>query len=133
MEWYGRLIDDGLKVERSVRGGESSVIPGVGKVTSDMSWPIRSGAPSGLPSKSVSSRKFLSKDPVASEKAMEERARVDRRLRKIARDIKSWYSGGAFSSNRICDGQCKKIGDGEWNYCPRCGGRMREMDGRRNG
>jgi hypothetical protein len=127
VDWYARLIDDGLKVERSGRGGESTVLPGVGHVTSEMRWGLRDKAPSVGPAVQGQAKRAFSPTPLGSEQAIRERDRIDRRLRKIARDIKAWYSKGAVSANRICAGRCKKIGDGEWNFCPRCGGQMREL------
>lgn len=66
------------------------------------------------------------------ERAVDFRRLVDRKLRRIAREIEEFLAGGDGSSlrsgKRRCSGRCGKIGDPEWMFCARCGGPMMEVD-----
>lgn len=66
-----------------------------------------------------------------SEIAVDYRRKIDRRLRRLAREIKLFLDedGTAHrSGQRKCSGKCKKIGEPDWVYCARCGGPMIEED-----
>jgi hypothetical protein len=67
-----------------------------------------------------------------SEKAVNYRKNIDRRLRRLAREIKAFLAGEAGENSgavsRKCAGKCGKLGEADWMYCPRCGGPMRELD-----
>lgn len=65
------------------------------------------------------------------ERAFRVRVLIDKRLRKMGREIEAFLDGKKKWQNaglRACAGRCKKFGDGEWVYCPWCGGPMREME-----
>lgn len=66
-----------------------------------------------------------------NERAVDFRRLVDRRLRRIARDIEEFFAGDdgeLRSGKRRCNGRCRKIGDSDWIYCARCGGPMQEVN-----
>jgi hypothetical protein len=66
---------------------------------------------------------------ISDESALVMKGRVDRKLRAIARDIENFMNGqGRDVYGRRCAGKCKRFGDGQWSYCPNCGGRMEELD-----
>lgn len=72
---------------------------------------------------------------VRSERFVEYRRRLDKRLRRISREILAELNPDSENGSkigvptvRICSGKCKKIGDVEWLFCARCGGPMREKD-----
>lgn len=64
------------------------------------------------------------------ERAYKLKIRIDKQLRKMARAILAELDGKnvAAAVGRVCTGRCKKFGDGEWDFCARCGGPMREME-----
>ena len=68
--------------------------------------------------------------PIRSEGAVLMRSKIDRRLRRIGREIKSYLDereiGRPSPVVRQCSGKCKKFGEAEWLYCPNCGGPMQE-------
>lgn len=67
-----------------------------------------------------------------NERAVDFRRLVDRKLRRIAREIEEFLTEGDGSSlksgKRRCSGRCGKIGEPDWQYCARCGGPMMEVD-----
>lgn len=58
------------------------------------------------------------------------KVRVDKRLRRLAREISATLEGRnvVAAVTRICTGRCKRFGDLEWDYCARCGGPMRQVE-----
>lgn len=61
------------------------------------------------------------------------KVKIDKRLRGIAREVLASLNATDLNSClRVCSGRCKKIGDSEWIYCPRCGGPMAELDDSEN-
>lgn len=71
--------------------------------------------------------------PIRSERAWNYRAKVDRRIRQLGRDMVDFLASlddpkAIHTAQRRCAGRCGKFGDGDWNYCARCGGPMREAD-----
>lgn len=81
-------------------------------------------------SRSANARKTV----IRSERAMTERTRIDRKLKRIVREMKNFLASlddpsfDAVPTQRRCSGKCKKFGDPEWLYCARCGGPMAEVD-----
>lgn len=65
-----------------------------------------------------------------NERAVDFRRLVDRKLRRIAREIEEFLTAGdgLRSGKRRCSGRCGKIGEPDWQYCARCGGPMMEVD-----
>jgi hypothetical protein len=69
------------------------------------------------------------RSPIFTESAVNYRSKLDRRLRRMAREIQAFLDGkGARIESRKCAGKCRKIGEAEWVYCPRCGGPMEQVD-----
>lgn len=58
------------------------------------------------------------------------RVLVDKRLRQMGREIAAALEGvdTRIAGRRICGGRCRRLGQTDWNFCPNCGGQMREMD-----
>jgi len=60
-------------------------------------------------------------DPVVSLRYLREKARIDRKLRKITREIEAVLSGGrGLTVVKRCP-KCQRFGDEEWVFCPREG------------
>lgn len=78
--------------------------------------------------------------PLRSEVALRYKSTVDRKLRRMGREIRYFVDGlerrgprgggmtGVAKPMRKCVGKCKKFGDADWVYCPWCGGPMSELD-----
>lgn len=79
------------------------------------------------------SRKFGgSRDLVRDEASLEFRRRIDRKLRKLGREMLVWLEGTRGKTTyRRCGGRkCGAFADEEWNYCPKCGAATEERDRR---
>lgn len=63
----------------------------------------------------------------ANEAYVNYRRRVDGKLRKLAREIRSFRGDRVKAGVRRCSA-CKRFGDDEWVYCPWDGQRMEEVD-----
>jgi hypothetical protein len=67
------------------------------------------------------------RDVISNEIALEKKRRIDRKLRALARDIRSFISRETDrAGNRRCS-SCKRFGDDEWVYCPWDGRPMEEI------
>jgi hypothetical protein len=66
---------------------------------------------------------------VKSERWLALKGRVDRKLRKVAREIMEEMQGGTgrLKTVRRCVG-CKKYGESDWSWCPFDGKRMEEVE-----
>lgn len=128
---YARALSDGVGDNHPLSGREGILGKDPGKpigqyrVSTGESTSI--GKLGGPKTKQVGKTSRFLKD----EGAFRLKRRVDKQLRKIAREVhaylegdKKWQSAGS----RVCAGKCKRFGDGEWNYCARCGGPMREIE-----
>lgn len=65
------------------------------------------------------------RDPLGSERAIRLRARVDRKLRALAREMAS--DGQRRDQLRRCT-RCRTFADAEWNFCPRDGAPTEQVD-----
>lgn len=55
---------------------------------------------------------------------------ADRRLRKLAREIRDRMSDDAGVGVRRCTGtKCRRLAESEWNWCPSCGSPTEEWEG----
>lgn len=64
-----------------------------------------------------------------SESGIDYRRKLDRKLRLISREILGYLADDrGVAVSRVCSGSCKRIGDGEWLFCPNCAGPMVERD-----
>lgn len=110
-------------------GYRDNEIPGTGVQKNP--WPLSSVAPQ---SGQAAHKKFIgqSRDFIRSQKNSGLKDRTDRRLRKLTREIKFELSSHSGQKEpkaiRQCAGTCRKFGEAEWLYCPRCGGPMQEVD-----
>lgn len=113
----------------SVKGQEQIDIPGVGKGKNGLGS-VRSGMTEvrsvhRSPPRAASS-------VIGSEIAMQFRSSMDRKIRKITREMRFFLDKAngekGVNPQRKCSGRCKKFGDGDWMYCPWCGGPMSEID-----
>lgn len=68
---------------------------------------------------------FGPRSPVSSDEAQSMKARVDRKLRKIAREL----TRGEKSCPRRCTGKnCRKWADPDWAWCPYCRAATEDID-----
>jgi hypothetical protein len=65
------------------------------------------------------------RDPLGSERAIRLRARIDRKLRALAREINA--AGERRDQLRRCT-RCRKFADTDWLYCPRDGAPTEQVD-----
>lgn len=74
------------------------------------------------------SRKAGPSDPIRDPAALVFKGKVDRKLRKLAREMRVWLDGGvAHNSVRRCT-RCRRFADETWLYCPHDGARTEEVD-----
>jgi hypothetical protein len=114
----GSGAGNGLAVQDSGRS-----VAGLGQVSSGVVQK-RGGAKKGKkPSGGNSSIQFK------SQPAIDERGRIDRKLRTVGRQMAAFMADDVSDvARRVCGGKCKKIGESDWLFCPRCGGPMIEQD-----
>jgi len=63
---------------------------------------------------------------IRDRRAYEEKIKVDRRLRRMAKEIREVVLGEVVERTaRVCE-RCARIGEQEWGFCPWCGYRMVE-------
>lgn len=53
---------------------------------------------------------------------------ADRRLRKLAREIRDRLNDGEARLRRCTGPRCRRLAEDTWNYCPSCGSRTEEVD-----
>jgi hypothetical protein len=128
--WYVavvNLIDGG-----SGSGVDETAIPGLGRAYGGIGT-SKSEASESL---KLNSKKMAAKSSVLmrNEWASVVKENVDRKLRKIARELKNKLDDdvkraatGQKRIGRKCSGKCGKFGESDWVYCARCGGPMQEI------
>jgi hypothetical protein len=128
VQWYVALVS--LITGPSGYGGvDENVVPGTGKAYGGMGA-VKSASSESL---KLTGGQFRPGSAVLmrSEWASDMRVKVDRKLRKIARDLKNMLDDDSKRRSyvrRRCAGQCKKFGEADWLYCAKCGGRMEQVD-----
>jgi hypothetical protein len=104
-------------------------IPG-GKATGQ--WRVNSGEATTMGRRNGPELKTVGKTSrtMRDERAFRLKAKVDKRLRQIAREISAFLEDRPtkMATHRICAGKCKRFGDKDWTYCPNCSGPMREVE-----
>lgn len=124
---YMALIDRGLGERNLGSGGgagDTNVIHGTGKkLVSGVSSSDTLSISAARRGKGSSQQIGLKDD-----RAVGYRKNVDRKLRKILREVRVFLNASEQPKARQCVGRCKKFGDAEWLYCPSCGGPMAEKD-----
>lgn len=140
---YEVLVHRGLVVGGGgVRGGagyDESVVVGAGRGTGGLGGVksgeterrIGTGGGGGGPGKNGSGAAV-----VRDEAALAMRRKIDRRLRKLAREVLLWIEGNGLSSKTIvyrCTGRkCGKFAEEGWAFCPSCGSAVGESRGPRS-
>lgn len=145
--WYVALC--GRITGPSGPGMDDTVIPGTGKPYGGLGSLISSSSSSLKPDSGKRGQK--SSVLMRSEWASLLKERTDRKLRKIARELKNALDeddelrmdaaskgvggkdgvggkNGRSATRRRCSGRCGKFGESDWLYCARCGGPMNEVD-----
>jgi hypothetical protein len=112
----GRGYDEGRDVRSGRRRG------GLGSA--------RSGEPELRLTASPPSRRGGSRDLVRDEVALAKRKSVDRKLRKLGREMLTFLEGVEKSRTvRRCTGKkCRQFAEEDWIYCPRCASPVEEID-----
>lgn len=119
-----------VRVSTAVKGrndpdAATAKVPSGAKVRLSSSSPdARGGARSGGKRAGVSNRNVI-----ADVRAAALKARVDRKLRVLARDMRAFLdgSGSVNSLVRRCT-RCKGWAEDTWNYCPRDGAPTEQID-----
>jgi hypothetical protein len=63
-----------------------------------------------------------------NERLLREKGKIDKRLRKMAREIEAILLGEGMKDDvRRCAGRCKRIGQEDWLFCPNCSGPMEDV------
>lgn len=117
---YLELFDRSLRTVGSA-GGDGVSVAGARRVTrtSTNQTETRGGA--------KGSRSSGGSDPLRSEAALAFKSKVDRKLRKITREMKVWLEGKATQEGlRRCT-VCRTFGEPSWLYCPRDGKPMESL------
>lgn len=127
---YEVLVHRGLVITggaaRGGRGYDESVIVGAGKGVGGMGA-VRSGeverrigAGGGSGGKGGAGS---GKPVIRSEEAVLYRRKVDRKLRRLAKETIAWIeTGKALKTVRKCTGRkCGRFAEEDWVFCPRCG------------
>ena len=139
--WAAAYSDGGVDGGAGLGGGGNHPLNGkagelgreAGKPTGQ--WPVRSSEVTSVGGKSSgpgSSLKAVGKTArtMRDERAFKLKVKVDKRLRKIAREVLASLEGRNVlaATQRVCAGRCKKYGEVDWTYCAHCGGPMREIE-----
>jgi hypothetical protein len=108
--------------------GDENAIQGVGKKRGGLGL-ASSGGSESLSLKNKVKGKGESPALVKSERAMVMRSKMDRALRKLARQMKIWLREevDAKIDRRKCSGKCGRFGESDWIYCAKCGGPMYDV------
>lgn len=110
---------------RYSNGAEPNIVSKTKRVvrTSTNQTETRGGAAGGKKLAGAST-----KDTISSDMALNQLRKVDRRLRTLAREMAMFLGGEQRRGTvRRCS-TCKRYGDVEWLYCPRCAAPMEEVD-----
>jgi hypothetical protein len=130
---YEQLVDEGYS-SKQFGGNPASPVSGdsriKGKALRRTSGRLRSSEVDKTLMAEKAKRSTPPEIQMRSEKAVDFRKNIDRRLRRLGREIKAFLAGEnpLTGSSRKCAGKCGKLGDVEWSFCARCGGPMRELD-----
>lgn len=114
---------EGGSVKRDPDAQVASVPSGAKVRLSSGATDARGAARSGGKRAGVSGRAV-----VRDERAQAMRAGVDRKLRKLAREMSQFLHGAAKAGVRRCTGRkCRQWAEDGWNFCPRCGHATEEV------
>lgn len=122
------MVDDG-------KGGVKEEVVGVGpRVSGARKSKLSEGSTLGGMAGAKKGKAYKRAWVVADEIALEKKIGVDKRLRKIARELRALVDAGEDSGvgdeRKKCSGKkCGKFLEMGWKYCPSCGARQRSGDG----
>lgn len=119
------------KTEKGLGTGEYERAGGVGKASGARVSRLKEGETLGQMGGASGGKTYKRAWTIADEKALEMKSRVDKRLRKMARELRGFLEdaedreeGRGAEEQRQCKGKsCKKWVDAGWKYCPWCGTR----------
>jgi len=140
LDYWERILlltytDSALMVKSSGSGRDIG-IPGTGKGSGGLGA-VKSETPDVMDVYRTGQSSSVSSSPFRSELALSAKSRVERKLRRLGREMKLFVDSleraeaqgvGLTKVMRKCRGKCKKFGDGDWVFCPWCGGPMSELD-----
>ena len=119
------LVDAYAFLHTQVFGG-ARVAPeaGVGEIGPAEQWLVKSdGQRRRGPAKKGKQYSASVRTVIRDERALELKKRVDKRLRKMARDIYREWKGLEEEEQVKCF-SCHKLAESGWKWCPRCGDRL---------
>lgn len=125
---YCKALDDGMS------GSRAAETAGLGKADGKPvgQWRVSTGETTSMDKIGGPGTKQVGKTArtMKDERAFRMRVKIDKRLKNMAREINAFLEGTSTKviNQRVCAGRCRKFGDYEWSYCPRCGGPMRELE-----
>ena len=97
---------------------------GVGEIGPAEQWLVKSdGQKRRGPAKRGKQYSASVRGVIRDERALELKKRVDKRLRKMARDIYREWKGLEEEEQAKCF-SCHKLAESGWKWCPRCGDRL---------
>lgn len=127
MRAYSLLVHRAYGSDPAVSIGDASVIRGIGKSKARTS----TSTPEGVGgSAAAATKKFgqSRRNVIRDRKAYEIKIRIDRRLRRLAAEVMEHLDGGQVEMTVNVCSHCNRIGEGEWRFCPSCGGTMVAQD-----
>lgn len=129
---YEVLVHRALVVPGSGRGYDEQVVVGAGKSVGGLGG-VKSGQTERSLSAGTPSKRGSSLRPVVrSEPSLAFRRKIDRRLRKLAKEILQHLEGD-LSVKRVhrCSGRkCGQFAEEGWYFCPSCGAAVVEVEKR---
>lgn len=125
-----------IELKGDDEGMESTRLGGVGKASGARRSRLKEGETLGGMAGASGGKTYKRAWTIADEKALEMKSRVDKRLRKMARELRGFLEeaeGGAedrVGEQKQCRGKnCKKFLDSGFKYCPWCGTRAGKSGG----
>lgn len=121
---YELLFIQAYGSDPAISSGDPVVKPGIGKpqvrVSTNRDQGI-GGAASGGGKRPGASTRNIIKD----RRAYEMKIKVDRRLRRLSKEIFDFLAGAeTMREVNVCS-RCARIGEDDWRFCPSCGFEMR--------
>jgi RNA polymerase-binding transcription factor DksA len=93
-------------------------------------WRVSSGQTETRGTASTKGRGSLAKGlGVSSVRAEATKQWADRKLRKLAREIRDRLTDEGSTIRRCTGARCRRLAENTWNYCPACGSPTEEWDG----
>lgn len=125
-----RALNDGVAVGGDQAARDSALGKADGKPVGQ--WRVGSGEVTSIDRTVGPKNRQVGKTSrtLKDEKFFNFKVKTDKKLRRLAREILALLEdrGPEMAGMRVCAGRCRKFGDGEWVFCARCGGPMREIE-----